>query len=1011
MFLAPLLLAAAASAQTQVFQDDFDFDVTNDFSGTRGWVSQYPNDNWSAFFSFGVYAKTDDSGGTYGSAGAADNLLLQTGASYTDFLLQEYVHSGDNDGIGLAFRTTDMQNTYLVVMADGGDVPNTGTGATTQISGTRLYAIVSGVATAIGTSTTRYTQGETHLIRIITRGPSIEVWFDDDRNGTFEPADLIISATDTTWDAGKFGLYCYNDGSGNTDGCVHDEVEVWLIDSDGDTVLDPSDNCITVSNVNQDDGDADGIGDACDTDLDNDGSSTPADCDDTDATVHPGATELCDGVDQDCDGVIDDGASGTNVFYADADGDGYGDPAASVTSCLAPSGTVTDGTDCDDGDAAVNPAATEVCNGVDDDCAGGVDDGLAFATWYDDADGDGFGDPATGASACSRPAGTVDNDADCDDTDDQVNPDEPEVCDGVDQDCNGTVDDDAIDAQTWHADADGDGFGDPAAPIVACQQPAGAVDDDADCDDTDASVSPDGVEVCNGVDDDCDGRVDDDPTDPTTWYRDQDGDGFGDTGPTTTACAMPSGYAATDDDCDDRDAGVNPAAPEVCNGVDDDCDGDIDLDATDMPTWYTDADGDGLGDAASGVQACNAPSGTIADGTDCDDTDASVGGPSTWYADLDGDGLGDPASTVDACAQPTGYLADDTDCDDTDASVLDGIDWYADADGDGFGAGASVAYACVGPSGTSDVATDCDDGDDVVYPGAPETCTDTRDLNCDGQFGTGDNDGDGFIACLDCDDGDAAVNSGATEICDGVDNDCDGTTDVGATDAGQYYRDLDGDGYGDASLGIVVCEAPAGYVISPADCNDLRDDVYPGAPEACADTVDHNCDGLVGTGTNEVCNGVDDDCNGTIDDAPSDGTLYFPDADDDGYGDITQPLSECTQPSGTADNGLDCDDTDAGINPDAVEIPGDGIDQDCDGEDGVIDTGDTDTDADSDSDTDADTDADSDADSDADTDGGPDTDDERIGAYKGGACGCDGAGGLGAGWIAIAAVLAVRRRR
>ena len=91
------------------------------------------------------------------------------------------------------------------------------------------------------------------------------------------------------------------------------------------------------------------------------------------------------------------------------------------------------------------------------------------------------------------------------------------------------------------------------------------------------------------------------------------------------ACSQPDGYLPTDGDCDDADPAVNPDAIEICDGVDDDCDGTVDgSDATDAPTWYTDADGDGYGDAATGSVQCD-PDGTdVSDGSDCDDGDAGV---------------------------------------------------------------------------------------------------------------------------------------------------------------------------------------------------------------------------------------------------------------------------------------------------------------------------------------------------------------------------------------------------
>ena len=162
------------------------------------------------------------------------------------------------------------------------------------------------------------------------------------------------------------------------------------------------------------------------------------DCNDADAAVHPGATEVCNGVDDNCDGSIDEGV--TTTFYRDADGDGYGNLAVTTQACTAPAGYVANSTDCNDADAAVHPGATEVCNGVDDNCDGSIDEGVT-TTFYRDADGDGYGNPAVSTQACSQPAGYVTNSTDCNDSSATVHPGAAEVCNGIDDDCNsGTLD-------------------------------------------------------------------------------------------------------------------------------------------------------------------------------------------------------------------------------------------------------------------------------------------------------------------------------------------------------------------------------------------------------------------------------------------------------------------------------------------------------------------------------------------------------------------------------------------
>ncbi|MBM4393468.1 MAG: putative metal-binding motif-containing protein, partial [Deltaproteobacteria bacterium] len=262
-------------------------------------------------------------------------------------------------------------------------------------------------------------------------------------------------------------------------------------------------------------------------DNDGDGFAACTECDDSSASVFPGADEYCNEVDDDCDGEVDESdAVDTTTWYADLDGDGYGDDTNTTTACDAPSGYVADYTDCDDTSADVSPAETEVCNGIDDNCDGSVDEATAgdAATWYADADSDGYGTPDTTTVSCDAPSGYVGDDTDCDDGAPAVNPAATEYCDGIDNNCDGAIDEDAaIDAATWYADADGDGYGDATTVAVDCEQPSGYVADRTDCDDTDtgtASGTPRGpdftyvvetLEVANsgdGLDLDGDGTSD-----------------------------------------------------------------------------------------------------------------------------------------------------------------------------------------------------------------------------------------------------------------------------------------------------------------------------------------------------------------------------------------------------------------------------------------------------------------------------------------------------------------------
>jgi hypothetical protein len=224
-----------------------------------------------------------------------------------------------------------------------------------------------------------------------------------------------------------------------------------------------------------------------------------------------------------------------------------------------------------------------------------------------DADGDGYSE----------------DEGDCDDNDPEIHPGADERCDGIDNDCDGEFDEEV--QGTWYADADADGFGDPDGGVPACEQPSGFVEEEqaTDCDHHDPEIHPDADERCNGIDDDCDGEIDEEAT--LTLHHDADGDGWGDATVTSEGCEPSEGWVLDDSDCDDGDAAVNPAATELCDGIDNDCDGAVDEDdADDAATWYLDADADGAGDADEALEACSAPSGYVADDSDCDDDDPSL---------------------------------------------------------------------------------------------------------------------------------------------------------------------------------------------------------------------------------------------------------------------------------------------------------------------------------------------------------------------------------------------------
>ncbi len=553
--------------------------------------------------------------------------------------------------------------------------------------------------------------------------------------------------------------------------------------------------------------------------LDNDGfTAADGDCNDSNSEIYPGAFEACDGQDNNCDGVVDedcnteeadadadadadgdsdaDGDTDTDLpddtgddtgepceefdWYRDADADGYGNPGASTSNCTQPDGYVADATDCDDNAANVHPGSGEWCNSVDDDCDGDVDESTS-TIWYTDADRDGFGDESSAVDViCDGESGSLvapsdvtgDGvyDFDCNDADADVYPLADEWCNEADDDCDGSVDEEAEDASRWCLDADGDGYGggvmdtDACEDEWACEQPDGYVANATDCDDADDTVNPGAAEQCNDIDDDCDGALMDSEVD-------NDGDGFNE-------CA--------DSDCDDTSSVVYDGASETCNGVDDDCDGFTDeSDADGASTWYHDGDSDGYGDDSTGLTLCDAPLGYVAIGGDCDDANASASPAGTevcdgadndcdgttdvdasddtvWSLDSDGDGEGSD-STADylvACEQPDGYVADFSDCDDSEASVNtsatevydDGVDndcdgtidnagifCCADADGDGYGdentCVSEMTGVCSDPTYVEG-DSDCDDTNSSINPEAFESPFDTLDTNCNGDTST-----------------------------------------------------------------------------------------------------------------------------------------------------------------------------------------------------------------------------------------------------------------------------------
>ncbi len=458
---------------------------------------------------------------------------------------------------------------------------------------------------------------------------------------------------------------------------------------DTDETAGPDDTDVPDDTDTDDTGDTDPV-----EDDDGDGVANDDDCAPDDADVYPGAPERCNERDDDCDDAVDEDPVDAETFYVDADEDAWG--GAPVEACERPAGAVLETGDCDDADPLAFPGAEEVCDGVDQDCDGTADDDAVDApTWYADADRDGFGDDTSTTTSCDPPPDTSDRGGDCDDADATALPGGVEVCDGADDDCDGTIDEDAIDVLAWFTDADADGWGDLDTVVWDCALPEGAAADPGDCDDTDASVSPDANETCDDVDEDCDGAVDDDAIDADTWFVDGDTDGYGAPGTGTVSCDAPVGTVADATDCDDAVATVSPGARETCNEVDDDCDGAVDDSPTDAATWYPDADGDGYGPSGGGTISCDRPDGYGADAGDCDDADASISPGGREVCD---DGTDQDCDGIDSA---------DTDCAPEGAVALSSADiaWY--------GGSASAAFGDA-VTGLGDIDGD---GDDEVAVG------------------------------------------------------------------------------------------------------------------------------------------------------------------------------------------------------------------------------------------------------------------------------------------------------
>lgn len=485
------------------------------------------------------------------------------------------------------------------------------------------------------------------------------------------------------------------------------------------------------------------------------------------------------------------------------------------------------------------------------------------------------------------------------------------------------------DGLSWYCprviDNDGDGYG-----------------TEVDCDDSDPNINPASVELCDNFDNNCDGIIDegfeghlapapacldagpdfitiswDEINDISTFFIYVDGNYIGATqmssytltgladqqeyvvrveavfnngceNLTTNISCFTSAYADNDndgyneiDDCDDSNAAINPAAIEIPNNdIDENCDGVI---------LIIDDDNDGF----NSDEDCDDSNATVFPGAteSCDDVDNNCNG----VIDEGFEGHVAPAPTCVNVGPD--FITIEWD------GINDISTFFIYQDGNYQGSAQTSTYMLTGLQPLQEYMI-------IVEAVFNNGCENLRtDITCTtGSFS--DNDGDGSTSNEDCNDNDATIYPGAEEICDGKDNDCNGSIDDGLTFL-EYYLDEDGDGFGQDDSVFPDCMQSQGYVLEPGDCDDTDSSVFPGAEELC-DGKDNNCDNQIDEGLSF--------------------TDYYIDEDGDGYGQDDFFASFCDEPVGYAIESGDCDDTDPAINPGAIEILNNDIDEDCDGQ-------------------------------------------------------------------------------
>jgi hypothetical protein len=721
------------------------------------------------------------------------------------------------------------------------------------------------------------------------------------------------------------------------------------------------------------------------------------------------------------------------TYYADSDGDGFGG-SASLTTCTNPGiGYVLNNSDCNDAASSINTAASEICDNLDNNCDGEIDE-FVLVEYYADLDGDGFGDINSTSYSCSPAAGFVTNSEDCDDN-----------------------------ALTYQ-DNDGDGFG--SEQLVSCGSLL-----NTDCNDNNPASNPSASETCDAIDNDCDNEIDEFVQ--NTYYSDQDNDGFGNLNNFIFACELVDGFVTNADDCDDSivtfedldgdgfgsatmvscgvdnhddcndgDSSINPNATEICdNGVDENCESSDDacviVGCTDPSAFnYNQFANAEDGSCVPVVLGCINqlslnfnPSANTDDGScipiveGCTDVNAFNYDPMAntedgscvpvifGCIDLTAINYNVVANTDDGsciaavygCTDPTAFNYDAT-ANTNDGSCIAAVLGCTDPTAFNYNATANindgsciaVVLGCTDPTAFNYNATantnngsciavvlGCTDPTAFNYNAAANTndgscvavilgCTDPTAFNYNASANTNDGSCNSVVfGCIDvtaC-NYDAAANADngtciypQSEICNGLDDNCNGEIDEFVQNT--YYADFDLDGFGDLNNVVFACDLPQGFVtdnsdcddavltfidadgdgfggtelsscgvVLDGDCDDLDAMVNPLSNEICGNSIDEDCNGIIESCVNfgctdstacnydatatiddfscilpstEVCNLIDDNCNGEIDEFVQ--STFYADQDGDGFGNLNNATFACSQPNGFVDNFFDCDD-------------------------------------------------------------------------------------------------------